>query len=177
MYFLWERLQAYLNRKMISHGLENPTQHAWPEGCTLPSQPWTNSFSSSSVVFIIMLRDEYLVECQKCRISLSSFAAVTSSFSFLSSSLVLHSCTCTFSDPAQGLFSKYMNCRLFHAGDLLLPFPEGPLSQKILYRTSPIGSISCIFWKILFIFSRWGHLIKIHEDYKNPNSKWNISLH
>lgn len=81
-YFLWEGLQGYLNRKMISHGLESPTQHTWPEACTLPSQPWTNSFSSSSVVVIIMQRQEYLVECQKCRISLSTFCCSNHLFFF-----------------------------------------------------------------------------------------------
>lgn len=45
---------------------------------------------------------------------------------------------------------------LFHAGDPLLPFPKGLLSQKILYRTSPISSIFFIFRKILFIFSSVG---------------------
>lgn len=42
---------------------------------------------------------------------------------------------------------------LLHAGDPLLPFPKGLLSQKILNKISPIGSIFCIFRKILFIFS------------------------
>lgn len=177
-YFLWERLQAYLNRKMISHGLENPTQRSWPEGCTLPSQPWTNSFSSSSVVVIIMLRQEYLVECQKCRISLNSFAAVTTSFPFPSSSVVLHSCTCTFSDPAQGLFCKNIHCRLCSMQVILCYiFPRVYLVRRFFIEPLLLVQFSAFLGKSSSYLVQWGCLIKIHEDYKNSRSKWNISLH
>lgn len=135
-----------------------------------------NSFSSSSVVVIIMLREEYLVECQKRRISLSSFAAVTTSFSFLSSSLVLHSWTYTFSDSAQGLFCKYMHCWLFHAGDPLLPFLKVHLVRRFFIELLPLVQFPAFLGKFSSYLAQSGHLIKIHEDYKNPNSKWNISL-
>lgn len=105
-------------------------------------------------VVIIMQRQEYLVECQKCRISLSSFCCSNHlfffSFLFPATPLLhLH----IFRSSPRFILKVHSLQTVFHAGDPLLPFPKGPLSQKILYRTSPIGSIFCIFRKISFIFS------------------------
>lgn len=126
-----------------------------------------------------MLRQEYLVEYQKGKISLSSFALVTTSFSFPSFPLVLCSCTCTFSDPAQGLFWGYVRCRLCSMQLILCyPVPRVCLFRRCfieLYRTSPIGSISCLSRKTLLI--HWGHLTHIHEEDENPGSNLNISLY
>jgi len=58
--FLMSKVGSLLRqKKIISRGLENPMQQAWPEGCTLPSKLGANSFSHSSVVVVVMVRQEY----------------------------------------------------------------------------------------------------------------------
>lgn len=142
-------MQAYLDRKMISCGLENPMQHAWPEGCTLPFKLLTNSSSHSSVVVVIMVRQEYLVEYQRCKISLRSFAPVTTSgFLFLPFPLVLHSCTCAFSDPAQGLFWNYIPCRLcFVQLILCYPVPRVCFFRRCFMELLPLDQFQAFLGK------------------------------
>lgn len=146
-YFSWERLQASLDRRndFTWPGESNATCMA--RGLYFALQT-VSKFLLPFLCVIIMVRQEYLVEYQRCKISLSSFAPVTTSvFLFLPFTLVLCSCTCVFSDPAQGFLWEYICCNWC---------PKGLLVQKMLYGTSPIGSISGLSRKILLIFSSLG---------------------
>ena len=70
-----------------------------------------------------------------------------SSFLFLPFNLALRSCTWVFSDPAQGFLWGCIHCSWC---------PKVLVVQKMLYGTSPIGSISGLSKKIHLIFSSLG---------------------
>lgn len=106
----------------------------------------------------LWLWQEYLVECRKCRFSLSSFAAVTPSVAFPSSSLVLHSCTCTFSDLAQGLLCKYIHCRLCSMQVILCyPFPRVHLVRTFFIKFLPLVQLYAFLGKSFSYFVQCGH--------------------
>ena len=91
---------------------------------------------------------------------------------------LLRSCTCAFSDPAQGLFWEYICYRLCSTQLILCyPVPRVCLFRRCFIELLPLDLFHAFLGKSSWYLVHWGHLIDIHEEDEDPGSNVNINLH